>query len=186
MASLFVLTGPSGAGKSTIAKAIFSQPELNIQKFITCTTRAPRPGEVHGKDYWFLTKEEFEQKLAHKGFFESAEVYGNYYGSSVEEMERVLAGIKPILVILDVQGAKTVKGLYPQTTLIFIDSPKSVLLHRLEERGTNAADLERRSAQIDTEEAFRTQADIVIENRDGQIEETTQKVIQTIQNPTAV
>lgn len=181
MSHLFVLTGPSGAGKSTVAKALYAKTELNLQKFVTCTTREPRTGEVHGKDYWFLTKEEFEQKIAENGFFEWATVYNHYYGSSVAEMERVLRQKEPALVILDVQGAKTVKKLYPETTLIFLDSPKTSLLQRLEERGMKPEDLRRREAKIDEEERFRDQADFIIQNIDGRLDQTIQAVSEAIQ-----
>lgn len=181
MSRLFVLTGPSGAGKSTVAKALYAKTELHLQKFVTCTTREPRPGEVHGKDYWFLSKQEFEQKIAEKGFFEWATVYDHYYGSSVAEMERVLHQKDPTLVILDVQGAKTVKQLYPATTLIFLDSPKTSLLQRLEERGMKPEDLQRREAQIDQEEGFRAQADYIVQNIDEHLDQTIQAVSDIIQ-----
>lgn len=180
MAKLFVLTGPSGAGKSSVAKALFSRYPESLQKFITCTTREPRPGEQHGKDYWFLSPAEFEQRKAEQGFFEWALVYGHSYGSSTAEMERVLAGEKPVLIILDVQGAKTVKHLYPQTTLLFLDAPKNSLLQRLEERGTDAEDLKRRAAKIDEEERFRGQADIIISNADGELEQAIEAARQAI------
>lgn len=170
MSRLFVLTGPSGAGKSSIAKALYAQPELHIQKFITCTTRSPRPGEVNGKDYWFLTQEDFEKRIAEQDFFEWAQVYGHYYGSSTQEMERVIQGTHPVLVVLDVQGAKTVKKLYPETTVIFLDAPKDSLIHRLEDRGTSMDDLEKRTKKIDEEEQFRDLADFTVQNLDGGLE----------------
>ncbi len=176
MSRLFVLTGPSGAGKSTVAKALYAMPDLSLQKFVTCTTREPRNGEEHGKDYWFLTQADFEQRIAEQGFFEWAEVYGKYYGSSKEELERVLKGNTPVLMVIDVQGARTIKYLYPETTILFLDAPKDSLIHRLEERGTNPADIERRAAKIDEEETFRSQADFIIENIDGDLEQTIERV----------
>lgn len=181
MAKLFVLTGPSGAGKSSIAKALFSRYPDDIQKFVTCTTREPRPGEEHGKDYWFLSKEDFEQHIHDHALFEWALVYGHYYGSSTAEMERVLAGTKPVLIILDVQGAKTIKQLYPQTTVIFLDAPKASLLQRLADRGTHPEDLKRRTATIDEEERFQERADIVVPNADGHLDQAIQAVYHAIQ-----
>ncbi|MCC7356962.1 AAA family ATPase [Candidatus Uhrbacteria bacterium] len=169
MSRLFVLTGPSGAGKSSIAHALFAQPELRIEKFITCTTRKPRLGEKHGKDYWFINEADFKKQIAENGFFEWAHVYGHYYGSSVQEMKRVLQGSNTVLIILDVQGAKTIKLLYPETTIIFLDASKDSLIHRLEARGDSAEDIDRRMERFEEEKRFRSLSDFTIVNADGDL-----------------
>jgi guanylate kinase len=179
---IILLTGPSGAGKSTIAKRLLADPTLALQKFVTCTTRPKREGEEEGKDYWFMTRDEFETRLADEVFFEHAEVYGNYYGSSKEVMNELLQGDKNLLIVIDVQGFKTVQKLYPNTYVIFLDAPKASLIHRLEDRGTDPDDLKRRTDQIDEEELDRQLADVVVQNEDGQIDKTFEQVREIILN----
>jgi len=181
MIPIIIVTGPSGAGKSTVAEKLFERQKLPLRRFITCTTRAKRPGERHGREYWFLSREEFEADIAKDFFFEYANVYGNYYGSSKKEMERLLKGRKAIFMVIDVQGARTVKKLFPQAFVVFLDAPKASLVHRLEERGTDPKDLKRRSAKIATEEKFGEKADLVIVNEDGELTQTIAKAEQAIQ-----
>ncbi|MFA5935570.1 MAG: guanylate kinase [Patescibacteria group bacterium] len=173
---LLLLTGASGAGKSSVLDVLLQDKTLPIVRFITCTTRPKRPGERHGKDYWFLTRPDFEAKMKKQRFYESAEVYGNYYGSSKDEMKRLLKGKKTILMILDVQGARTMKDHHPEATAIFIDAPTASLKHRLVERGSDMNDMKRRLAEITKEKRFKPEADEVILNRDGDLKRTVSRV----------
>ena len=175
---LIILTGPSGSGKSTILDMLKARKPFPFQRFVTCTTRAKRPGEKNGKDYWFVTREDFERDLKKNRFFESAEVYGNYYGSSKEEFERLKDTKKPILMVLDVQGAETMKRVIPNTFIVFLDASKKALTDRLKKRGTEAAEMKRRTDQLTEEEMHRGIADTYIKNKEGEIEETYQVVVE--------
>jgi len=178
---LFIITGPSGAGKSTVVDAILkvkSQKSKvkSLRKFVTCTTRPKRPGERNGKDYWFLTRQRFERDIKDGWFFEHAEVYGNLYGSSRREMEKLLKGRTPVIGILDVQGAKTVKKLYPDAFVIFLDAPKACLVRRIRTRHVAPAELKRRIAKMEKEKKFKKTFDLVIMNSDGKLDATIKKV----------
>lgn len=175
---LIILTGPSGSGKSTILDLLKARKPFPFQRFITCTTRAKRPGEKNGTDYWFVTREDFEQDLKKNRFFESAEVYGNYYGSSKKEFERLATSKKPILMVLDVQGAETMKRAVANTFIVFLDASKKALTDRLKKRGTDAAEMKRRTDQLTEEEMHRGIADTYIKNKEGEIEETYQVVVE--------
>lgn len=177
---LIILTGPSGSGKSTILDLLKVRKPLPFQRFVTCTTRAKRPGEKNGKDYWFVSREDFERDLKKKLFFEWAEVYGNYYGSSKTEFERLATSKKPILMVLDVQGAETIKRAIANTFIVFLDASKKSLTDRLKKRGTDAAEMKRRTAQLAEEETHRGIADVYIKNMEGKIEETYIAVIKAI------
>lgn len=174
---LFLLTGASGAGKSSVLDVLLKDKTLPIVRFITCTTRPKRKGERDGKDYWFETRAKFEAQIKKNGFYEWAEVYGNYYGSSKSEMTRLLKKEKhAIVMILDVQGVHTMKGVHPEAIAIFIDAPTHSLRQRLEDRGSDVNDIKRRLAEIATEKRFKPQVDVVLMNRDGDFEKTVARV----------
>lgn len=181
---LFIITGPSGAGKSTVVDMLLSaagaRRAVPLRKFVTCTTRDKRPGEKDGRDYHFLSRKEFEKDLKDGWFFEHAEVYGNLYGSSRRVMEKLLKGKTPIIGVLDVQGARTVKRMIPEAFTIFIDAPKKCLVHRLKFRQTDPAELKRRIAKMEKEKKLKKSFDLAIMNPDGKLEETIRKVEATI------
>lgn len=133
---LIIVSGPSGCGKDTIVKEVL-RTNKDTWLSISCTSRSPRPGEIDGKDYYFLTKEEFIDKIDQGNFLEFAEYAGNYYGTPKDVIESKLeAGIDVILVI-EIQGALKVKEKLPETIFIFILPPSMrELKRRLDGRNT--------------------------------------------------
>lgn len=180
MPPLIIITGPSGAGKSSIADAILKRGRIKLRKFVTCTTRNKRPGERNGKDYWFVTPERFDADVKDGWFFEHAPVYGNGYGSSKREMERLIKGRIPILMVLDVQGTRTLKRAYPDAFVVFLQSPKRDLIRRLQERKSDPKVLERRLAAMEKELEGRGIASAVIRNPDGELAKTVRTVESAI------
>ena len=122
MGKLFVISGSSGVGKGTLIKDFLSKhPEFKLS--VSCTTRAPREGEVHGINYFYLTKEEFKTCIANNEFLEWAEFSGNMYGTQKAYVEEKLAIGKNLILEIDTQGALNVKKIMPEATLIFILPP---------------------------------------------------------------
>ncbi len=133
---LIVISGPSGAGKSTLRSMLLkNHPELVYS--VSYTTRKPRNGEINGVDYYFITKDKFEEMISQNEFLEYANVYGNYYGTSKKFVDEALSSGKPIILEVDVQGAESIIKLYPQCCSIFI-RPSSIelLIERFVKRGT--------------------------------------------------
>lgn len=131
-----VLSAPSGGGKTTIARRLL-QSRKDVGYSISCTTRAPRAGEQDGRDYFFLTEEEFTSRRSRDEFAESAEVHGRWYGTLRSEIERVLADGKHVIMDIDVQGAAQLQRAYPQAVFVFVLPPSAeTLLQRLKERKT--------------------------------------------------
>jgi guanylate kinase len=133
-----ILSAPSGGGKTTIAKALLAGRK-DIGYSVSCTTRQPRPGEIHEKDYYFISRTEFLAKREKGDFAESAEVHGNLYGTLRSEVLRVLGIGKHVLMDIDVQGAVQFMKVFPQAVTIFILPPSAeVLLERLRMRQTES------------------------------------------------
>jgi len=134
-----ILSAPSGGGKTTIAKAILSGRK-DIGYSVSCTTRQPRPGEIQGKDYYFISRTEFLTKREKGDFAESAEVHGNLYGTLRSEVLKVLESGRHVLMDVDVQGAVQFMRVFPQSVTIFVLPPSAeVLLERLRMRKTESA-----------------------------------------------
>ena len=134
-----ILSAPSGGGKTTIARALLKQ-RTDIGYSVSCTTRQPRGTEVHGKDYYFLSRTDFLTKRQRGEFAESAEVHGNLYGTLRSEVLRVLETGQHVLMDIDVQGAVQFTRVFPQSVTIFILPPSAeVLLERLRGRQTESA-----------------------------------------------
>jgi guanylate kinase len=134
-----ILSAPSGGGKTTIARALLSRRK-DLGYSVSCTTRAPRPTEVNGRDYYFLTRAEFLTKREQGAFAESAEVHGNLYGTLRSEVERVLGTQRHVVMDIDVQGALQFVRAFPRSVTIFILPPSAeVLLERLRARETEDA-----------------------------------------------
>ncbi|WP_317203834.1 guanylate kinase [Janthinobacterium sp.] len=136
--SLFMVVAPSGAGKSTLVNALLAQ-EPAIQLSISTTTREPRPGEEHGREYYFTTAEDFVARAGAGEFLEWAEVHGNYYGTSRILVEKEMAAGTDILLEIDWQGARQVRKQFPRTAGIFILPPSiDALEERLNKRGQDS------------------------------------------------
>ena len=133
---LFMLSGPAGAGKGTLRKILFhAMPELFFSA--SCTTRSPRASEVDGQDYYFIAVEQFERLVREEAFLEWANVHGNMYGTRRKDVEECLARGGNMILEIDVQGCRQVKGRMPEAIRIFITVPSlDELEQRLEERGT--------------------------------------------------
>lgn len=133
---LIVISGPSGAGKGTICKALLEKHD-NIYISVSATTRAPRAGEEHGVNYYFLTKEEFEAKVKENGFLEYANVHGNFYGTPKVNVEKMLEEGKDVILEIDIQGALQVKENFKEGVFIFILPPSmEELKQRIIKRGS--------------------------------------------------
>ncbi len=133
---LIVISGPSGAGKGTICKALLEKHD-NIFISVSATTRAPREGEVEGVNYYFLTKEAFEEKVNNNGFLEYANVHGNFYGTPKVNVEKMLDEGKDVILEIDIQGALQVKENFKEGVFIFILPPSmEELKERIIKRGS--------------------------------------------------
>ncbi len=136
--SLFIVAAPSGAGKSTLVNALLAQ-EPDIVLSVSFTTRAPRPGEQHGREYFFASEAEFLEREANGEFLESAKVHGNYYGTSRLVIEEQTRAGKDVLLEIDWQGAQQVRKQFPEAVGIFILPPSiAALEQRLRKRGTDS------------------------------------------------
>jgi guanylate kinase len=139
--NLFIVSAPSGAGKTTLVAALLERNK-QISLSISYTTRAPRPGEVNGKNYHFVSRDQFMEMAKNGDFLESAEVYGNFYGTSQPWIEKELAAGHDILLEIDWQGAAQVRKLMPHAISIFILPPSlSALETRLKGRGQDSAEI---------------------------------------------
>ena len=138
---IVVLSGPSGSGKSTIVRELLRQSPVKLTLSVSATTRAPRQGEVSGRDYYFLSSQEFQQRRERGEFLEFAEVHstGNWYGTLRSELDRAKAEGAWALLEIDVQGAKRVLEQYPNAISIFLTT--SDFEQRLRSRGTESEDV---------------------------------------------
>lgn len=166
---IIIITAPSGAGKTSITKQLMKRfPQLSFS--ISAATRKPRAHETDGKDYYFMSVEEFQQKIQEDAFVEWEMVYeGNYYGTLKSEMQRIWNNQQVPVLDIDVKGAIHVQDIYPKQTLSVFIEPPSVeeLRRRLESRGTETADsLEARVSKASYEISFKHSFQHVILNDD--------------------
>jgi|SRR3989338_7190591 len=176
---LIILSGCSGAGKTTIYDEV-RKKNVSISRVVTYTTRNKREGETDGKDYWFVSREQFLKMRSNAELLESSEVYGKFYGSKKEDVERLLNDGKTIMMIVDVLGALALKKLMPQAVLVFVRvADGDELERRLMERGKDSEEEIRKRRKISEEElGYIDQFDVVVDNED--LEEAVAKVIEVI------
>ena len=181
--SLIIFSAPSGAGKSTIINWLMTQhPELKLAFSISCTSRPPRGTEQHGVEYFFLSPEEFRQRIAQNEFLEYEEVYKDrFYGTLKSQVDTQLSAGQNIIFDVDVKGGCRIKQFYGNRALsIFIQPPSiQALRTRLEERGTDAPEvIEDRIARAEYELTFAPQFDKVVVN--DRLEQARQEVLTLI------
>ncbi|MFN6971571.1 MAG: guanylate kinase [Rheinheimera sp.] len=167
--NLFILSAPSGAGKSSLIHALLGQNQ-DMQLSVSHTTRAPRPGEVDGVHYHFVSVDEFKALIAQNNFLEWAEVFGNYYGTSRTAIEQVLAQGRDVFLDIDWQGARQIKQQVPSVLSIFILPPSVAELEkRLNQRGQDSQEvIAKRMQQAKSEISHVTEYDYVLVNDDFQ------------------
>lgn len=162
---LYVVAAPSGTGKTSLTRALLQTvPDIDIS--ISCTTRPKRPGEEHGKHYFFVTTDEFERMIAEQAFLEYAEVFGHYYGTSKQWVEKHLQAGKDVILEIDWQGAQQVRRVFPQSVHIFILPPSAALLRqRLHTRQQDSvAVIEQRLAAASNEVTHYAEFDYIVVN----------------------
>ena len=165
---LFVVSGPSGVGKGTINKRLFEEFGNAVAFSVSATTRGPREGEVDGREYFFISRQEFEKRVANNEFLEHAEYAGNCYGTPRDYVLSLLQRGVSVILEIDVQGAMQVKRRMPESVSVFILPPSfEELEHRLRGRGTETPEkIERRLAAAKAEMAHAPQYDYQIINDD--------------------
>lgn len=173
---LYILTGPSGVGKTTVANRLLDQVP-NLTKLVTYTTREPRAEETNGVHYNFVDEPAFTKMIEQNELFEWAKVYEQYYGNTTKDLEELLKK-KDVLMVIDVQGAKTVEEKRPEASSIFLTAEsKDELMDRIKKRGkVKAEDLETRLVEYETEMAFAEKCDHQVMNAEGKIYETVEEL----------
>ncbi len=179
---LIVISGPSGVGKDSVVQAMKGRGRP-FHFVVTATTRPRRASEVHGRDYFFVSKEEFARMIEQDELIEYAIVYGDYKGIPKQQVREALASGKDVIMRLDVQGAATVRKLAPEAVLIFLTTRNETeLLERLKGRKTDTAeDLSLRIATARQELKRVTEFDYVVVNADGHLDETVDTLIAIIE-----
>ena len=170
---LIVFSAPSGSGKTTIVRHLLAQADLNLEFSISAATREARGEEVNGKDYYFMSLDQFKQHIKNEDFVEWEEVYrDNFYGTLKSEVERIWAKGKNVIFDIDVAGGLRIKSKFPEETLAVFVKPPSVdeLKRRLIERSTETEDkINMRIAKAHVELATAPQFDVVIKNYDLEV-----------------
>ena len=178
---LIVISGPSGVGKDSVVQRL-RERQIPFHFVVTATSRAPRPDEVHGKDYFFVPEAEFEAMIAAEELLEYAVVYGQYKGIPKQQVREALASNKDVMMRLDVQGAATVRNLVPDAVLIFLSAAsEQELMLRLQSRHTESPEQLRRRMAIAKEEMLRmAEFDYVVINRDACLDDTVDHILAII------
>ncbi|MGF2615595.1 guanylate kinase [Rossellomorea vietnamensis] len=178
---LIVLSGPSGVGKGTVRKEIFSQEDTRFEYSISMTTRLPREGEVDGVDYFFKSREEFENLIEKGKLLEYAEFVGNYYGTPEDYVRETINNGKDVFLEIEVQGAKQIREKFPEGLFIFLAPPSlSELQNRITTRGTETEDLIlNRMTTARKEIEMMDLYDYVVEN--DKVENATEKIKSIVQ-----
>lgn len=165
---LLVISGPAGSGKGTVLKELMAKSGDFVYS-VSATTRAPRPGEVNGVNYHYITSQEFEARIASGGMLEYTRYCDNYYGTPKKEAEEVLESGKNLILEIEVEGAENVKRLYPEAVLIMLLPPSfAVQEARLRGRGTETEEVIKKRLERTREELPRVSSyDYIVYNHDG-------------------
>ena len=176
---LIVISGFSGAGKGTIVKELVERYGYSLS--VSCTTRAPRPGEVDGREYHFKTVEEFENLIDYNGFIEYAQYVEHYYGTPRAFVEQEMAKGHNVILEIEVQGAMNIKNQYPEAPLLFVSAPSAeVLQERLRGRGSaDEATVKKRMQRAIVESESMDVYDYIVINDD--LEECVEQVHSIIE-----
>lgn len=182
---LAVISGFSGAGKGTVVKELVKKHEYSIS--ISATTRNPREGEIHGREYFFLTRDEFESMIENNELIEWAEYVGNYYGTPKQYVKDQLEQGRDVILEIEIQGAFKVRQQFPDAVLLFLTPPSAKELEqRLVGRGTeDRATIKKRLARSEAEAEFMSDYDYIIINDDLDVcVEQTNQIIMNEHNRT--
>jgi guanylate kinase len=177
-AMLVIISGPSGVGKDAVIAALHRRDGHDYHYVVTCTTRPRRPGEVDGVNYLFVDRARFVALREAGELLEANEVHGNWYGTPRVQVRDALAAGRDVILKIDVQGAQVVKENVPEAILLFIVPPSlESLFLRLKSRATETADeLELRQRNAAIELARQDDYDYIVENRDGEVEATAERI----------
>ncbi len=180
---LIIVSAPSGAGKTTLVKHLLENLD-SIEFSVSCATRNPRPNEIHGKDYYFISAEEFKQKIENQEFAEFEEVYeGSFYGTLKSEIERIWAKGKSVIFDIDVVGGINLKKIYPENSLSIFIMPPSVeeLENRLRNRNTESEEkLQMRIEKAEKELVLAPEFDTTIINKD--LEVSQKEILELVES----
>ena len=177
---LMAVSGPSGVGKGTMVKTLLER-RADVVESVSCTTRAPREGEIHGKHYFFLSREEFERRIQEDDFLEYDEHFGNYYGTP-KSFVREMLKTKSVIMEIDVVGALNAKKAFPECVLVMVVPPSvEQLKRRLSGRGSETeAQIENRLARMEYELSHKDEYDRIIVNDD--LEKAIEELSSIIDN----
>jgi len=179
---LVILSSPSGGGKTSVIHRIIEKHDENFVYSISATTRQPRPGEEHGKDYFFLTQQEFEEQIKENLLLEWEQVHGYYYGTPKTYVEQAIAAGKYVLLDIDVRGALQIAQKFPENTLTIFVAPPSLdeLIQRLRNRKTDSeTEINKRIERIPLEMEQSKRFDYVVINE--KLDRTVKEIVQIIQ-----
>ena len=178
---LIVISGPSGVGKDTVIQRM-KERCLPFHFVVTATTRSPRENEVHGKDYFFVSHDEFAHMIETDELLEFAYVYNDYKGIPKSQVREALESNKDVIMRLDVQGAATIRKLYPEALLIFLTTlDEDELVNRLKNRRTESnEEISMRIAMARREFNSLADFDYVLVNRENQLDETVENILAII------
>lgn len=178
---VIVISGPSGVGKSTICREALRRLK-NVHLSVSLTTRPPGPGEQNGRDYWFVSEQEFRERIEQGRLLEYANVFGNLYGTPKDKVDEALELGQSVILEIDVQGGRQAKAVYPDAVMIFILPPEEkVLADRIGRRGRDSAEVVRR--RLDKARAEIASAREHYDNRvvNEDLERAVDEVVQIIE-----